>query len=49
MHLNNGKLEIKCTENRPNLIVPDGKVFAPICTYGASNSKPYCDREHTKT
>jgi hypothetical protein len=28
MHLNNGKLEIKCTENRPNLIVPDGR-FLP--------------------
>lgn len=48
MHLNHGKLEIKCTGNWPNLIVADGMVFTPMCTYGASNSKPYCD-EHAKT
>jgi hypothetical protein len=34
MHLNHGKLEIKCTGNWPNLIVADGMVFTPMCTYG---------------
>ena len=37
------KLEIKCPENGPNLIVVDDKVFAPMCRCGASNNKPYCD------
>jgi CDGSH-type Zn-finger protein len=40
------KLEIKCTENGPNLIVVDDKVFAAMCRCGASNSKPYCDGSH---
>jgi CDGSH-type Zn-finger protein len=40
------KLEIKCTENGPNLIVVDGKVFAAMCRCGASNNKPYCDGSH---
>ena len=43
------KLEIKCTENGPNLIVVDGKVFAAMCRCGASNNKPYCDGAHTNT
>jgi CDGSH-type Zn-finger protein len=43
------KLEIKCTENGPNLIVVDGKVFAAMCRCGASNNKPYCDRSHANT
>jgi CDGSH-type Zn-finger protein len=40
------KLEIKCTENGPNLIVVDGKVFAAMCRCGVSNNKPYCDGSH---
>lgn len=39
-------VEIKCTENGPNLIVVDGKVFATMCRCGASNTKPYCDGTH---
>jgi CDGSH-type Zn-finger protein len=42
------KVEIKCTENGPNLIVVDGNVFAAMCRCGASSSKPYCDRAHAK-
>lgn len=42
------KVEIKCTENGPNLIVVDGKVFATMCRCGASNNKPYCDGSHGK-
>jgi CDGSH-type Zn-finger protein len=42
------KVEIKCTENGPNLIVVDGNVFAALCRCGASGSKPYCDGTHAK-
>jgi CDGSH-type Zn-finger protein len=42
------KVEIKCTENGPNLIVVDGNVFAAMCRCGASSSKPYCDGAHAK-
>jgi CDGSH-type Zn-finger protein len=42
------KVEIKCTENGPNLIVVDGNVFAAMCRCGASGSKPYCDGAHGK-
>jgi CDGSH-type Zn-finger protein len=42
------KVEIKCTENGPNLVVVDGTVFAALCRCGASNSKPYCDGAHAK-
>jgi CDGSH-type Zn-finger protein len=41
-------VEIKCTENGPNLIVIDGKVFAAMCRCGATNTKPYCDGTHAK-
>jgi CDGSH-type Zn-finger protein len=40
------KVEIKCTENGPNLIVVDGNVFAAMCRCGVSNTKPYCDGTH---
>jgi CDGSH-type Zn-finger protein len=40
-------VEIKCTENGPNLIVVDGKVFAAMCRCGAANTKPYCYGTHT--
>ena len=49
MYLNHGKLEIKCTENGPNLIVVDDKVFAAMCRCAASNNKPYCDGAHANT
>jgi CDGSH-type Zn-finger protein len=42
------KVEIKCTENGPNLIVVDGNVFATMCRCDASDSKPYCDGSHAK-
>jgi len=42
------RVEIKCNENGPELVVVDGKVFAAMCRCGASNSKPYCDGTHAK-
>jgi CDGSH-type Zn-finger protein len=42
------KVEIKCTENGPNLIVVDGNVFALMCRCAASDNKPYCDGAHSK-
>lgn len=42
------RVEIKCNENGPELVVVDGKVFAAMCRCGASNSKPYCDGSHAK-
>lgn len=42
------RVEIKCTENGPNLIVVDGNVFAAMCRCGASGSKPDCDGSHAK-
>lgn len=43
------KVEIKCTENGPNLIVVDDNVFAAMCRCGSSSNKPYCDGSHAKT
>jgi CDGSH-type Zn-finger protein len=42
------KVEIKCTENGPNMIIVDDKVFAALCRCGASKTKPYCDGTHAK-
>jgi CDGSH-type Zn-finger protein len=42
------KVDIRCTENGPNLIVVDGNVFAAMCRCGAASSKPYCDGTHAK-
>jgi CDGSH-type Zn-finger protein len=42
------RVEIKCTENGPNLIVVNGQVTAALCRCGGSNSKPYCDGTHVK-
>jgi CDGSH-type Zn-finger protein len=42
------RVEIKCNENGPELVVVDGKVFAAMCRCGGSNSKPYCDGTHGK-
>ena len=40
------RIEIKCTENGPNLIGVDGNVTTALCRCGGSNNKPYCDRTH---
>jgi CDGSH-type Zn-finger protein len=42
------RVEIKCTENGPELVVVDGKVFAAFCRCGSSNTKPYCDGSYAK-
>ncbi len=42
------KVVIKSTENGPNLVMIDDKVFAALCRCGASNTKPYCDGTHVK-
>ena len=42
------RVEIRCTENGPNLIVVNGNVTAPLCRCGGSNNKPYCDGTHVK-
>ncbi len=43
------RVEIKCTENGPNLIVVNGNVAAAaLCRCGGSNNKPYCDGTHVK-
>ena len=42
------RVEIRCTENGPNLIVVNGNVTAALCRWGGSNNKPYCDGTHVK-
>lgn len=42
------RVEIKCKENGPNVILVDGTVFAAMCRCGVSKNKPYCDGEHRK-
>ena len=42
------KVEIKSSENGPNLILLDGKVFTALCRCGGSKNKPYCDGTHAK-
>jgi CDGSH-type Zn-finger protein len=42
------KVEIRCTENGPNLIVKDGNVDLALCRCGRSNNKPYYDGTHSK-
>jgi len=41
-------VEIRCTKDRPNLIVVGGNVFAAMCRCGASANKPQCDGTHRK-
>ncbi|MGH9977598.1 MAG: CDGSH iron-sulfur domain-containing protein [Nitrososphaeraceae archaeon] len=42
------RVEIKCTENGPNLVIVNGNVTAALCRCGGSNNKPYCDGTHAK-
>jgi CDGSH-type Zn-finger protein len=42
------KVEIKCVENGPEMVMVDDKVFAALCRCGGSNTKPYCDGTHAK-
>ena len=42
------QVEIKASENGPNLVLVDGKVFAALCRCGGSSNKPYCDGTHQK-
>src|SRR2546425_9103844 len=41
-------VEIKSTENGPNLVYLDGKVFTALCRCGGSSNKPFCDGTHAK-
>jgi CDGSH-type Zn-finger protein len=41
-------VEIKSTENGPNLVYLDGKVFTALCRCGGSGNKPFCDGTHAK-
>ncbi len=40
--------EIKSTENGPNLVYLDGKVFTALCRCGGSSNKPFCDGTRAK-
>ncbi len=40
------KVEIVSTENGPNLVMVDGKVFTALCRCGHSQKKPFCDGSH---
>ncbi|WP_134484952.1 CDGSH iron-sulfur domain-containing protein [Candidatus Nitrosocosmicus franklandus] len=42
------KVELKCTENGPILVMVDGKTTAALCRCGGSKNKPYCDGTHSK-
>jgi CDGSH-type Zn-finger protein len=42
------QVEIKATENGPNVVLVDGKVLTALCRCGQSSNKPYCDGTHQK-
>lgn len=41
-------VEIKSTENGPNLVYLDSKVFTALCRCGDSSNKPFCDGTHAR-
>ena len=41
-------VEIKSTENGPNLVYLNSKVFTALCRCGGSSNKPFCDETHAK-
>lgn len=42
------QVEIKATQNGPDVVFVDGKVFTALCRCGQSSNKPYCDGTHRK-
>ena len=40
------KVEIRSSENGPNLVMVDGKPVAALCRCGQSKNKPHCDGSH---
>jgi CDGSH-type Zn-finger protein len=42
------RVEVKSTENGPNLVLVDGKVVVALCRCGGSSNKPRCDGTHAK-
>jgi len=40
------KVTVLSTENGPNLVMVDGKVFTALCRCGRSSKKPLCDGTH---